>query len=625
MEEMRSEEVQSKQLQVKETTAPPHPPKSVAMPTLPVIPDALLSWRRMLSPILACAPGLSVVFLPRRRVEAMPIEVAAPAAGPVALARWDDGTKGLVRWCRLRRGVPGHGRRQRASPHLAKHRPLVHGGGALGWRVPWCRRRGWCRRCSLRRRLGGRLVFLKDEQGVLADAFVKGTSGRRRAIAAVVERIRVLHLGETDTGSVATVAFLGPVPAARLLHDILRFIRTSKLTEFFFLLIPHIAPTLGHKLTFLAKNARHAWDGPSKADRKRARNGKRVGPVDMRRLRLEVGRLERDAETRVDKGGNGVAVRLDREPILAGIVRAGEKVFGVRGIGNGRQLTDRRRHGEGFCPWKGAILIELRRRERRRAKRLAFTGGNRSDGFLGTELVEGLVDGCERNNPLQRILYRGEGTLFGVDGETMDENLKRVLGHVWEHVKQRLSVVRKVGEQGVRQSWLGERVARKEHVEKADAQGPDVSLGRQIAGGGRIELLGGHVAVAAHRRLVRPGVHRGKAKVAKLHGTVGGQEDVLRLDVTMVEALGMHVLDSIDKLEHALTNVFRLTGSSAHTDGLVEVAIRTVLQDKVDVMFRLEMVDEVDNVRMVADPTMDCKFFRAIIDSKGRGTVGGSG
>jgi hypothetical protein len=85
------------------------------------------------------------------------------------------------------------------------------------------------------------------------------------------------------------------------------------------------------------------------------------------------------------------------------------------------------------------------------------------------------------------------------------------------------------------------------------------------------------------------------------------------------------VLDGIDKLEHALANMFRLAWSPTDTDGFVEVAIRTILQDKVDVVFCLKVMDEVNDILMVADSTMDCKFLGTIIHGQGWWAVGNGG
>ena len=84
------------------------------------------------------------------------------------------------------------------------------------------------------------------------------------------------------------------------------------------------------------------------------------------------------------------------------------------------------------------------------------------------------------------------------------------------------------------------------------------------------------------------------------------------------------MFDGIDKLEHALANVFGLARSATDTDGFVEVAIGTILEDKVDVVFGLEVMDEVNDVRMISDPAMDCEFLGAIVHRQGRWAVGNS-
>jgi hypothetical protein len=102
-----------------------------------------------------------------------------------------------------------------------------------------------------------------------------------------VDDRRILHLGETSTWGVTTSNFLRPIMTATL-PIILGVNRRTALNELLFL-VPEIAPALGHKLTLLSKDTKHARDWTSQRSWKRTRDGNWLGPVDIDRLRLEVG------------------------------------------------------------------------------------------------------------------------------------------------------------------------------------------------------------------------------------------------------------------------------------------------------------------------------------------------
>lgn len=77
------------------------------------------------------------------------------------------------------------------------------------------------------------------------------------------------------------------------------------------------------------------------------------------------------------------------------------------------------------------------------------------------------------------------------------------------------------------------------------------------------------------------------------------------------------MLNSTDELEHGLTHVIGLTRSATSADSFVEVAIGTVLEDEVDVVFGLEVMDEIDDIRMIANAAMDGEFLGAVVDNHG--------
>jgi hypothetical protein len=112
-------------------------------------------------------------------------------------------------------------------------------------------------------------------------------------------------------------------------------------------------------------------------------------------------------------------------------------------------------------------------------------------------------------------------------------------------------------------------------------------------------------------------------KVAKLHGAILSEEDVLGLDVAVVDAVGVNVLNSTDQLHHEVADVLGLQGTLVEADGLVKIAIGAVLQHQVDVVVGLPGLDEVDNVGVVAKTKVGTKLLRAFINSKSSRAVDG--
>ena len=108
-----------------------------------------------------------------------------------------------------------------------------------------------------------------------------------------------------------------------------------------------------------------------------------------------------------------------------------------------------------------------------------------------------------------------------------------------------------------------------------------------------------------------------KTEITKFHGAISGEEDVLRHDVPVKDTIVVQKDDGIDELQHEVTNVFGLKRSLTGTDGLVEISVGAVLEDEVAVVVGLERSDEVDNVAVVTDARVDCKFFGSIVNSHG--------
>ena len=68
------------------------------------------------------------------------------------------------------------------------------------------------------------------------------------------------------------------------------------------------------------------------------------------------------------------------------------------------------------------------------------------------------------------------------------------------------------------------------------------------------------------------------------------------------------VIDGTDELQHKVADVLRLQRALADTNGLVEVAITAQLQDHVLVVLVLEVVDQVDNVRVSTQAGVDLEL-----------------
>ena len=73
----------------------------------------------------------------------------------------------------------------------------------------------------------------------------------------------------------------------------------------------------------------------------------------------------------------------------------------------------------------------------------------------------------------------------------------------------------------------------------------------------------------------------------------------------MVDTLCVHGFNSADQLEHEVADMFSLQGSLAHANSFIQVAVRTELKDKVDVVRGLERLKEVDNVGVRAKAKVD--------------------
>jgi hypothetical protein len=86
----------------------------------------------------------------------------------------------------------------------------------------------------------------------------------------------------------------------------------------------------------------------------------------------------------------------------------------------------------------------------------------------------------------------------------------------------------------------------------------------------------------------------------------------------------VHELYSIDELQHEVTDVLSLQRALAEADGFIEVAIRAKLENKVDVVLRLERLEQVHNVGVRGNAEVDVKLLGTLVDGDdGRAGIGG--
>jgi len=271
-------------------------------------------------------------------------------------------------------------------------------------------------------------------------------------------------------------------------------------------------------------------------------------------------------------------------------------------------------------PREGVSSGDVGSLERGRADMLALGIDRRSDTLLssGRELL--VVDG-PRDNTLDSLTNGLERALMRVKLEAVDENLEGIIRHGREMVEERLAVENKIGENRVRFGRDIERIASEKDVQHADPESPDIGFPRLISTNGLV-LFWSHVAVAANSALLGQFLSSCQTEVANLGISVLVEEDVLGLQVAMIDALGVHVLDGIDKLEHEGPDVLGFDGAAAFVDSFVEVSFRAELKDKEVVVFVFEVIEQVDNVRVRSKLGVEKKFLVELINGEpvdGRG------
>ena len=302
------------------------------------------------------------------------------------------------------------------------------------------------------------------------------------------------------------------------------------------------------------------------------------------------------------------------EPVGASGGGGGEEVLGVAFVvGDGAELP----LGvgvESLGPGE-STSVHLRALDRGGAKRLAVGAGDHG-AIGGGEVVEDLVVGGEADDALESLASTLKRALARVQVHTLNNDFIGVLGHGWKYVEQRLLVAGEIQEERVGLSRGGEGVAGKEDIEQANANGPDVCRSRGVSSTGRVELLRGHVTLASNRRLVRPLLGGGKPEVTQLGRASRGEEEVLRLDVAVVDALGVDVGNSVDKLQHESPHMLGFQRTLVATDRFVQIASLAVLENDVGVGLGLEGVDEVDNVGVGSKTSVKNQLLRLLVNRK---------
>lgn len=276
---------------------------------------------------------------------------------------------------------------------------------------------------------------------------------------------------------------------------------------------------------------------------------------------------------------------------------------------------------ECICPREGAI-VDLRALNGRCSKWLTAGAGDASS-LDRSECVDWLIEDGEADSSLKCLTNAIKRTLAWIQAHALSNDFIGVLGHLWEDIEQGLLVAGEVKEQWVGFGGSDEWVSSEKNVQQADANGPNVSLIGSVSSAGRVVLFRGHVSVTADIGLPCPFIRSGQTEIAKLHFTSFCEEDVLRLDITMIHALAVNVGNGIDKLKHERPDLFSLGRSAVVSDCLVQVASRTEFENDVDVCFGFEGMDEVDDIRVGTQAGVAFQFFRTFVDGECRVNVGG--
>lgn len=273
-----------------------------------------------------------------------------------------------------------------------------------------------------------------------------------------------------------------------------------------------------------------------------------------------------------------------------------------------------------------------RRQVRRGAERLAAdgrgdngiaqnSGGNRGvglvNGNVSRELFIVVIVVLLISGPgidiAELVKHQAERAVIGVDGQGVSENGKRVQRQGREDVKESLSGSSKVQKELVLLAGNGEGVSGKENVEQANANRPDICLFGVIVLNVVVKELWCHVSLGADAKLSVLAIGGGQTPIGKTDRAVVGDKNVFRLDVSVVDALGVGVLDGLNELEHELQNVH---GALACTNGFVEVAFWVVLHDEEGRVLVLKVVEEGSNVLMLAEDGVYVYFFLRLVNGR---------
>ena len=112
---------------------------------------------------------------------------------------------------------------------------------------------------------------------------------------------------------------------------------------------------------------------------------------------------------------------------------------------------------------------------------------------------------------------------------------------------------------------------------------------------------------------MRPLALGSKSKISKLHRPVRSKEDVLGLDVAVVKSTTVHVFDSADELEHEASNMVGLERAVVQADSFVEITLRAILKHQVSVSIGLEVMDQIDEVRMMLQDIVTLELLSSFI------------
>jgi len=237
-------------------------------------------------------------------------------------------------------------------------------------------------------------------------------------------------------------------------------------------------------------------------------------------------------------------------------------------------------------------------------------------GELGGGSLRNVHDGGAGGEPwamLDAPLELGERDAFprvGLEDET--EDLLK-LDREWEDGPKEAWLLTEGTESAVREMRALPWVASASQVDEDNTERPDVVGDRVVASvvpWRRLLTFRRHVKCGTAAKIRSEALSGGQTKVRKLDlQTAVAHKNVLGLQVAMVDAQRMAVLDGADKLQkHSLCHIVVADISAMLGDVCKEVPLRTVLHNNVGAIRRLQDLHQRNNVLVPASLVVKANF-----------------